>query len=250
MSPQINPFAPSLRQSIRGLLGALAAGLLALNPQIAMADSGKNEQLLVNRQAIEAVLVGSRDEAGTIRRIAGEFGLFVPDYDADRTEPDFFSRYLFSEMQLIGKVAAVTSYVMGKRYPVSPDASELVVLRDFEEDKVNLLADIPQARETIEKHRTMLSPASCGFFFTANSDRPDRIQTAYIFVGREVKEVGDCLHRQFLRALGIVERPNDGLSFADKFLAELMAVRIVAICTSSESDKKDACYAEQISGFE
>lgn len=216
-----------------------------------MADSGKNEQLLVNRQAVEAVLAGSRDEIGTIRRISSEFGFFVPDFDADRSGPDHFSRYLFSEIQLIGKVAAFSSLVTGKRYP-SAAASDLVILRDFEEEKVKLLTDIPQARETIEKNRATLQPASCGFFFTGDPDRPDRIQTAYIFVGREVKatEVGDCLHRQLLRAFGIVERPIDGLSFADKFLSELVAMRIVAICASSQSDKKDSCYTEQISGLE
>lgn len=251
MSLQVNTFAPALCDRILRLLAVLTVVLLTegtLAPQNATADSSKNDQLLVSKQAVEAVLAGSRDEIGTIRRITSEFGLFVPDYDAQRTEPDFFSRYFFSEIQLFGKVSAVSAYVIGKRYPYG-DASNLVILRDFEEDKVRLLADIPQSRDTIEKHRAALSPASCGFFFTANPDRPDRIQTAYIFVGREATEVGDCLHRQLLRAFGIVERPIDGLSFADKFLSELVAVRIVAICASRDSDVRDTCYTEQLAGL-
>lgn len=229
------------------LVTATLAWLVSFS-QLAAADENAGGQLLVDAASVQTVLAGSRDETGYIRRIRPLFGLFLFGFEAGRASSDTFSSLLISEIQLIGKTAPF-AYVQGYRYPWT-DASELVILRDIEEDKIGRLeTHIPNARNSIERYRSRLTPASCSFFYEANPDRPERIQTAYVFVGRDVKDgdIGDCLHRQLLRVFGIVERPIAGLSFSDKFLSELLALRIVDICASRERDKQDACYADQLS---
>lgn len=155
-----------------------------------------------------------------------------------------------SEFQVLGKVA---SFVLTRDYPypLSRDVSELVILREFNEERIKSLEEhIPLARSTIARNRSALSSTSCAFFHEAKPDHAEQIQTAYIFIGRDIKpvDVGPCIHTQLFRAFGIVEQPAKELSYADRFLSEIVALRIVDICFTQTNE--DACIAEEISKIE
>jgi hypothetical protein len=233
------------------LVARTAAALLLILPcHTTNAFELEGSPLQLSAESVRAVIAQSRDEGGHIVRIRRNLGLFIFDRITGPDEDDVYSSLLVSEFQLVGKVA---SFIVTENYPypLSPDVSELVILREINEDRIkNLEEHIPLARRTIDRNRPRLAPASCGFFYEAKPDHADQIQTAYKFVGREVKDIdiGSCIHPQLFRAFGIAELKTRELSSIDRFLSELVALRIVDFCFTEV--KQDACLEEQISKIE
>ncbi|WP_162918183.1 hypothetical protein [Taklimakanibacter deserti] len=223
----------------------IVALLFGIQLTLRAAADDMDNGLSVSAGSVRALIEKSRDETGNIPRIGKRIGLFI----LDRQKDDDYSDFLFFELQLLGRVVEFV-YVADKPYQLSDDGSELVIARDFDEGEIAFLAQhIPFARQTIERNKRNLSPASCEFFSEGDPNRPDRIQTAYIFVGRDNQDVSACLHKQFLKSFGIIDQRVNGLSFADNFLTQLIALRVVDLCSGVSPIKREDCLDNEITKF-
>src|SRR5262245_43353907 len=141
----------------------------------------------VNSTAIRALIESSRYDNGDIVSLRKNIGLVVLEDEAtNSSERELFSKLIFSEMQLLGRMLPLT-FKDGARPkdPIAEKYSQLVIFRDPDDTKIaEYESVIPGFVAAVEGVRDQLSDDGCLFFSQQDGAISDDLLVAYVFVGR------------------------------------------------------------------
>jgi hypothetical protein len=206
----------------------------------------------VSSTAIRALIESSRYDNGDIVSLRKNIGLVVLEDDAsDSSERDSFSRLIFSEMQLLGRMLPV-AFTDGARPkdPIAERYSQLVIFRDPDDTKIaEYESVIPGFVAAVEGVRDQLSDNGCLFFYQQDSTISDDLLVAYVFVGRNHPRPSSCLHSGILKSFGVQRKPGDKSPNADRFLVDLIGMQLIDRCSQMHGGERVSCVEGKINAF-
>jgi hypothetical protein len=203
----------------------------------------------VNSITIRALIESSRYENGDIVSLRKNIGLFVLEDDSsDPSERELFDKFIFSEMQLLGRMLPLVITKGARRKdPPAEKFSQLVILRDPGDTKIpEYESTIPGFMSAVDGVKDQLSDDACRFFYQQDSTASDDLEVAYVFVGRNHSRPSACLHSGLLKSFGVQRKPGDKAPYSDRFLVDLIGMQLIDRCSQMHGPQRVSCVLNKI----
>lgn len=232
--------------SLQVLLLICLTGLASL-PALA-----SQKEFPVNSTTIRDLIESSRHDNGDIVSLRKNIGLYVLENDSsEQSERELFSKLVFSEMQLLGRMLPLT-FTNGARPqdPLAEKYSQLVIFRDPGDMKIaEFESEIPGFMNAVESVKDQLSDDACRFFYQQDPATSDDLLVAYVFVGRNHPRASSCLHSGLLKSFGIQRRPGDRAPYSDRFLVDLIGMQLIDHCSQMHGPQRVSCVLGKVEAF-
>jgi len=220
--------------------------LPALASQTAVASQN---EFPVNSATIRALIESSRYDNGDIVSLRKNIRLFVLEDDAaEATDREMFNRYVFSEMQLLGRMLPLNFTNGGElKEPLAEKPSQLVIFRDPGDTKIaEFESEIPGFVSAVESVKGSLGDDACLFFYQQDSVTSDDLAAAFVFVGRNQTRPSSCLHSGILKAFGVQRKPGDKAPYSQRFLVDLIGMQLIDHCSQMHGPQRVTCVLAKI----